>query len=103
MSPHATANGVTVAVSAKHGRIACLTARLDEDGAAVLSPPVVYAAEAPRVLGASYKLQQQSMELGSVIDLVLLPASRSTEGQAPQQQEHLAVLTQRYGVCLLQL
>lgn len=70
----------------------------------MLSPPVVYAAEAPRVLGASYKLlQQQSMELGSVIDLVLLPASSSTEGEAPQQQEHLAVLTHRYGVCVLQL
>lgn len=88
------AGGITVAIAAKRGRIACLTASLDADGAAQLSSPVLYAVPAPQILGASYRLmQQRDMELGNVVDLLVMPAA---EGQrAAGSMEHMAVLSHR--------
>lgn len=101
VSPQPTAAGdaLTVAVAAKRGRIACLTVQLAADGSVQLSSPVVYALPAPRVLGASYTLMKRDMDLGDVIDLVLLPRSNQHGQQQQQQQgqavEHLAVLSHR--------
>jgi hypothetical protein len=94
VSPQPTAGGdaITVAVAAKRGRIACLTVQLAADGSVQLSSPVVYALPAPRVLGASYQLMKRDMELGDIIDLVLLPPGKQQHGQAA---EHLAVLSHR--------
>lgn len=91
VAAQATAHGVSIAVAAKRGRIACLTACLDADGAVQLSSPIVYAAEAPRVLGASYQLlKQREMELGTIVDMVLLPW-----GPTGPLRESLAVLSER--------
>lgn len=97
VSPRPTASGLTIAVSAKRGRIACLTASLDRDGAVQLSEPVLYAMPAPRVLGASYQYTKREMELGDIMDLVLLPAGDS-EGERQAGTEHLAVLSHRWAL-----
>jgi hypothetical protein len=97
VSSASTASGVTIAVAAKRGRVACVTASLDSDGAVQLSSPVVYAVPAPRILGASYQRMKRDMELGDIMDLVLLPSDEGAEGQ-PAAAEHLAVLSHR-SVC----
>lgn len=81
-------------MAAKLGRVACLTASLDGDGAVQLSSPVLYALPAPRILGASYQLIKRDMELGDIMDLVLLPPGGRAEGQHAAA-EHLAVLSHR--------
>jgi hypothetical protein len=93
-----TASGVTIAVAAKRGRVACVTASLDGDGVVHLSSPVLYAVPAPRILGASYQLVKRDMELGDIIDLVLLPSDGGAEGRFAAA-EHLAVLSHR-SVCI---
>lgn len=97
VSPQPTAAGVTVAVAAKRGRIACLTVSLDSDGSAQLSTPVLYALPALQILGASYKLmKQRELELGNVMDLVVLPAAGGQNVQGQQlAMEHLAVLSHK--------
>lgn len=98
VSSEPTAAGITVAVAAKRGRVACLTASLDADGSAQLSSPVLYALPAPQILGASYQLmKQRELELGNVMDLVVLPAAGGPGLQGQQQPavEHLAVLSHR--------
>jgi hypothetical protein len=94
VSPQPTAAGVTVAVAAKRGRIACLTVSLDSDGSAQLSTPVLYALPALQILGASYKLmKQRELELGNVMDLVVLPTAGGQDVQLAF--EHLAVLSHK--------
>jgi hypothetical protein len=101
VSPTPTPAGISIAVAASRGRVACLTASLSVGGAVQLSSPVLYAVPyagpLETTVGKSYWLRKRpTMELGDIIDLVLLPAANSGRQQQQQVSEHLAVMHHRY-------
>lgn len=80
VSPHAEPHGVTIAVAAQQGRIACLTASIDADSVVQLSAPVVYAAAAPeaRMSGRDQEGQSAAQQLRDIGGLAVLPAAHGS-------------------------